>query len=360
MNVPSVLMAGGRWRFFPVPLGWSSFQALHNSCCRKKSTASKKSIPDVAFCDKTTKESGKALDKLFSSEQQASILHVLNTASNNELEAFKLLRGRKSLNLVEHRKKFGPFQNLESLMNVPLFQYKTTVQICNSILCPETEVKKKKSQENRLLKKLLKPEIERERLKAVNSIVSIVFGTRRIAWAHLDRKLAVLDWQHKECCQLVKGTYTSSVYLEEISPVISKMPKADFYVLEKTGLSLQNSTLFPILLHLHIMEAMLYALLNTTFAQCGQHQVLSMNRNAVGKHFQLMLGDSRTSGKELVKQFLLDAALKEEPRVFFPSDKIVHYRHMFSATDQYRIEELYDSLLQAVAFYELAVFDTEP
>ncbi|XP_006107707.3 transcription elongation factor, mitochondrial-like [Myotis lucifugus] len=165
MNVPSVLMAGGRWRFFPVPLGWSSFQALHNSCCRKKSTASKKSIPDVASCDKTTKESGKALDKLFSSEQQASILHVLNTASNNELEAFKLLRGRKSLNLVEHRKKFGPFQNLESLMNVPLFQYKTTVQICNSILCPETEVKKKKSQENRLLKKLLKPEIERERLK---------------------------------------------------------------------------------------------------------------------------------------------------------------------------------------------------
>lgn len=138
------------------------------------------------------------------------------------------------------------------------------------------------------------------------------------------------------------------------------MPKADFYVLEKTGLSLQNSTLFPVLLHLHIMEAMLYVLLNTTFAQRGQHQVLSMNRNAVGKHFELMLGDSRTSGKDLVKQFLLDAALKEGPRVFFPSEKIDHYRHMFSATDQHRIEELYDALLQAVAFYELAVFDPEP
>lgn len=92
-------------------------------------------------------------------------MHVLNTASNNELEAFKSLRGRKSINLVEHRKKFGPFQNLESLMDVPLFQYKTTVQICNSILCPETRVRKRKSQENRLLKKLIKPEIERERLK---------------------------------------------------------------------------------------------------------------------------------------------------------------------------------------------------
>ncbi|XP_066219878.1 transcription elongation factor, mitochondrial isoform X2 [Saccopteryx leptura] len=308
MNVSSVLVAGGRWRFFSLRLGSSLFQALHNSCCRKKSTAPKKITPDIAFDDKNTKESGNALHKLFSSEQQASILHVLNTASNKELEAFKLLRGRKSINIIQHREKFGPFQNLESLMAVPLFQYKTTVQVCNSILCLETGGKKRKSQENRLLRKLIKPEIERERLKAVNSIVSVVFGTRRIAWAHLDRKLAVLDWQHSECCRLMKGTYVSSLYLEE----------------------------------------------------GGQHQVLSMNRNAVGKHFELMVRDTRTSGKELVKQFLLDSVLKEEPRVFFPPDKIVHYRQMFSSTERNRIEELYDSLLQAVAFYELVVFDTEP
>lgn len=107
------------------------------------------------------------------------------------------------------------------------------------------------------------------------------------------------------------------------------------------------------------MEAMLYALLNTTFTQDGHHQVLSMNRNAVGKHFELMIGDTRTSGKEVVKQLLSESVLKEEPRVFFPLDKIVHYRQMFSSTEQYRVEELYDSLLQAIAFYELAVFNTE-
>eukprot|EP00070_Physeter_catodon_P021780 XP_023983425.1 transcription elongation factor, mitochondrial isoform X1 [Physeter catodon] len=366
MNVPSLLLAGGRvpailgrWRCFPVPLGSSLFQALHNFCCRKKSTAPKKIIPHVDFSDENAKESGKALDKLFSSEQQASILHVLNTASKKELEAFTLLRGKKSLSIVEHREKFGPFQNLESLMNVPLFQHKTTIQVCNSILNPETGGKKRKLQENRLLRKLIKPEIGRERLKAINSIVSIVSGTRRIAWAHLDRKLAVLDWQQTEYCRLMKGTYPSSVYLEEISSVISKMPKADFYVLEKTGPSFQNSSLFPILLHFHIMEAMLYALLNTTFTQDGHHQVLSINRNAVGKHFELMIGDTRTSGKEVVKQLLSESVLKEEPRVFFPPDKIVRYRQMFSSTEQYRVEELYDSLLQAIAFYELAVFNTE-
>ncbi|TKC38380.1 hypothetical protein EI555_013650 [Monodon monoceros] len=286
---------------------WPQGEGLHNSCCRKKSTAPKKIIPHVDFSDENAKESGKALDKLFSSEQQASILHVLNTASNKELEAFTLLRGKKSLSIVEHREKFGPFQNLESLMNVPLFQYKTTIQVCNSILNPETGGKKRKLQENRLLRKLIKPEIGRERLKAINSIVSIVSGTRRIAWAHLDRKLTVLDWQQTEYCRLMKGTYLSSVYLEED----------------------------------------------------GHHQVLSMNRNAVGRHFELMIGDTRTSGKEVVKQLLSESVLKEEPRVFFPLDKIVHYRQMFSSTEQYRVEELYDSLLQAIAFYELAVFNTE-
>ncbi|XP_006184960.2 transcription elongation factor, mitochondrial isoform X1 [Camelus ferus] len=366
MNVLGLLSAGGkvsatpgRWRCFPFLLESSLFQTLRNSCCRKKTTAPKKIIPHVDFSEENTKESGKALDKLFSSEQQASILHVLNTASNKELEAFRLLRGRKSINIVEHREKFGPFQNLESLMNVPLFRYKTTLKVCKSILSPETGGKKKKLPENQLLRKLIKPEVGRERLKAVNSIVSIVSGTRRIAWAHLDRKLAVLDWQQNECCQLMKGTYPSSVYLEEISSVISKMPKADFYVLEKTGPSVQNSSLFPVLLHFHIVEAMLYALLNKTFAQDGQHQVLSMNRNAVGKHFELMIGDTRTSGKEIVKQLLSESVLKEEPRVFFPPDKIVRYRQLFSSTEQYRAEELYDSLLQAVAFYELAVFNTE-
>lgn len=332
------------------------FQDLRNFCCWKKSTEPERIFTSFS---ENAKESGSVLSKVFSSEEQASILHVLNTASNKELEAFKLLRGRKSINLIEHREKYGPFQNLESLINVPLFQYKTVVQVCNSILCPETGQKKRKLSERRQLRNLIKPNIEKERLKATNSIVSVVFGTRRIAWAHLDRTLAVLDWQHSDCWKLRSKTNQSSVYLEEISSVISKMPKADFYVLEKTALSIQNSTLFPILLHFHITEAMLYALLNTTFAQNGQHQVLSINRNAVGKHFELMIGDSRTSGKELVKQFISDSVLKAEPRVFFPRDKVVQYRERY-LSNSHRIEELYDSLLQAVAFYELAVFDTGP
>ncbi|NP_001020797.1 transcription elongation factor, mitochondrial [Rattus norvegicus] len=350
-NLACLIKAGGRTRWFPLPEYLSMSPVLHNTCSRRKSTAPEKLAASVAACDTNGKEPGTALGRLYSPEQQASILHVLNTASDKELEAFRLLRGRKSVNIVEHRKKFGPFQSLESLIGVPLIQYKTAVEVCNSILCPENR-RRKKSQEKWVLRKFIKPGVEKERLKAVNSIVSIVFGTRRIAWAHLDRKPTVLDWQQAECWKLTNKTYPSSFYLEEISSVVSKIPKADLYILEKSGLSIQNTSLFPILLHFLITEAMLYALLNKTFAKDGQHRVLSINRNAVGKHFDLMIGDTRTSGRELVKQFLSESVLKEQPRVFFPRELAVQYRQKI-VKSSHRIEELYDSLLQAVAFYEL-------
>lgn len=353
-NLACLIKAGGRRRWFPVPKYSSLPPVLNNICSWRKSTAPEKLVASIAACDTDGKESRSALDRLFSPEQQASILQVLNTASGKELEAFRLLRGRKSVNIVEHRKKFGPFQSLENLIGVPLIQYKTAVEVCNSILCPENKWRKK-SQEQWLLRKFIKPGVEKERLKAVNSIVSVVFGTRRIAWAHLDRRRTVLDWQQAECWKLTNKIYPTSFYLEEISSVISKMPKADLYILEKSGLSIQNTSLLPILLHFLIIEAILYALLNKTFAEDGQHRVLSIQRNAVGKHFDLMIGDTRTSGRELVKQLLSESVLKQQPRVFFPQDLIVQYRQKI-VKSSYRIEELYDSLLQAVAFYEL-VFD---
>ncbi|CAO2644459.1 Transcription elongation factor, mitochondrial [Lemmus lemmus] len=350
-NLVFLIKARGRWSWLPIPEYSFLPPVLSNICCRRKSTAPEEMVAGVVS-DRNGKEPGGALERLFSPEQRASVLHVLNTASGKELEAFRLLRGRKSVSIVEHRKKFGPFQSLESLTDVPFIQYKTAVQVCNSILCSENG-RKEKSQEKWLLKKFIKPAVERERLKAVDSIVSIVFGTRRIAWAHLDRKPTVLDWQQTECWKLTNKIYPSCIYLEEISSVISKMPKADLYILEKSGPSIQNTSLFPILLHFLITEAMLYALLNNTFAKDGQHRVLSMNRNAVGKYFDLMIGGTRTSGRDLVKQLLSESVLKKEPRVFFPQERVVQYRQKI-LKDVHHIEELYDSLLQAVAFHELA------
>lgn len=53
-----------------------------------------------------------------------------------------------------------------------------------------------------------------------NTIVSLVCGTNKIAWAHVDRGMAVLDWQQHECPNFLKGTYMASAYLNDVSITI--------------------------------------------------------------------------------------------------------------------------------------------
>ncbi|XP_061471344.1 transcription elongation factor, mitochondrial isoform X2 [Rhineura floridana] len=344
----------GRRCFLQVPFGSSWLQPLYLLLCHNKSTSITQL--DSASAVKNFKEENHAVDDLYSTEQRSSILQVLNSASEEELCAVKLMRGRKSINVIEYRNKHGPFQDLHSLLEVPLFQYKTAVQVCNFILNPLAKEERKKRKMKNIVK-YIKPEIERERLKAANSIVSIVFGSRKIAWAHVNKHLAVQDWQQVECTVFMKGVYMPTVYLEEISSVVSKLPEADFYILEKSGLSALNASLFPMMLHLRTVEAMLHALLHKTYSQDGQYKVLSMARSFVGKYFGLMVGDARTSGIDLVKQFLSESVTHAKPRVNFPRDQVINYKNVLSSNKQRRDEELCDSLLQAIAFYELLILN---
>uniref|UniRef100_A0A2D4ICW0 Transcription elongation factor, mitochondrial n=2 Tax=Micrurus lemniscatus lemniscatus TaxID=129467 RepID=A0A2D4ICW0_MICLE len=318
------------------------------------------------YCKKTTSprklvspsgtEAKNAIDALFSSEQQSVILQFLNSASEEELSAVKLLQGKKSLNVMEYRNNHGPFQELQSLLQVPSFQYKTVVKVCNFILNP-LEKEEKKNCNPMSARKCISPPIKRSSLKTANSIVSIVFGMQKISWAHVNRDLVVQNW-HLENYRYKEETFTPAVYLETVSTIISKIPEADFYVLEKIGLPPTNAALFPVTLHLRIMEAVLYALLQKRFGKDGQPQVLSIARNAVGRYFGLMLGESRISGVDLVKQFLLDSATQTS-RVSFANNVVARHMHIVSGNSWKREEELCDSLLQAIAFYELLVFDTD-
>nr|XP_014342592.1 PREDICTED: transcription elongation factor, mitochondrial isoform X2 [Latimeria chalumnae] len=338
-------------------LGRFLFKALQTrffSCtCFQRNTTFKRLLPLSSSVSKQSiNDTENKLDGCYSSEQRSFILRVLNTASESELATVKLLRGRKSANIIEYRNKHGPLQDLQSLLKIPLFKYKTTVKVCDSILNPSERKEKKIN-----VTKFIKPDVEREKLKNIKSIVSIVFGTRKIAWVHMDRNLMVLDWQQEESHRFMKGYYQPSVYFEEISSVVSQIPEADFFILEKPGISIQNTNLFPVTLHLRTVEAMLYALLDGKFMQDGQHKALSMVRTAVGKHFELMVGDSRTSGIEVVRQFMLDSVTQQQARVSFPRDIVLRYRNMFELGVREREEEMCDALLQAVAFYELAVFN---
>lgn len=78
-----------------------------------------------------------------------------------------------------------------------------------------------------------------------------------------------------------------------------------------------------------------------------------MIRTAVGRHFGLMVGESRTSGAQTVRRLMTESVTQKLPRINVPQELLVKYRNHFEMNSRNDGEELSDSLLQAVAFYEL-------
>ncbi|XP_068448293.1 transcription elongation factor, mitochondrial [Clinocottus analis] len=294
----------------------------------------------------------RSLDACYTSEQRVAILQLLNTGTLSELACVKLLRGRKSLNLVEYRTKNGPFRTLESVVNVPLLKHKSAVTVFNSILNPVKKERKVRIQ----LAKFIRPEVDRTWLEEASNIVSLVCGTNKIAWAQVDRGMTVLDWQTQECPNFLNGTYMASAYLNDVSAAVALLPSADFYIIEKCAISVQNTALFPIMAHMRAVEAMLFALLEPRSSPAesnGPPRVLNMMRGSVGRHFGLMVGESRTSGAPTLRQLMTESVTQKIPRVNFPAALLLRHRNSFQMRSRRDGEELCDALLQAVAFYEL-------
>uniref|UniRef100_A0A3Q4G302 Transcription elongation factor, mitochondrial n=1 Tax=Neolamprologus brichardi TaxID=32507 RepID=A0A3Q4G302_NEOBR len=202
-------------------------------------------------------DASRTLDTCYTPEQRDAILQLLNTATPGELAGIKLLRGRKSLNIVEYRTKNGPFKTLESVVNVPLLKHKSAVIVFNSILNPTV----KKERKVRIqLAKFIRPEV-------------------------------------------ISGVWFVFLFVWKFSPFL--------------------------------------------------HRVLNMMRTAVGRHFGLMVGESRTSGAQTVRQLMTESVTQKLPRINFPQDLLVKYRNSFQMGSRRGGEELCDALLQAIAFYEL-------
>ncbi|XP_056407351.1 transcription elongation factor, mitochondrial isoform X1 [Hyla sarda] len=224
----------------------------------------------------------------------------------------------------------------------------------------------------------IKPDVSIERLQAADSVVSIVFGMKRLAWAHVDRSLTVTSWHQHEWLHLMKGRQHPDLYLEDVSvndvvppavsvlgliaapasspqvsSAVSRFPSADLYILERSSLSAQNAAMFPVTLHLRIVEAMLYALLNPTYSMEREHRVFSLGRTTVGKHFDIMVGGSKTSGVDLVQRLVEEAGVLAQPRIHFTPELVSQYKNKLHPRGQNRNEEMCDALLQALAFYEL-------
>lgn len=346
--------AGQVGLFQSPPRCFAELRYLQCTCCWRSRIpiAGFETLNPIISSSGDGKDDQRSLDSFYTSDQRSVILNLLNNATVSELTTVKLLRGRKSVNIVDHRTKNGPFKTLESVTSVPLLKHKSAVVVFNSILNPPQK-KEKKVKIN--LAKFIRPEVDRSWLEEASSIVSLICGTNSVAWAHVDRGMTVLDWQQWDCPNFLKKTYEASSYLNDISHVVSLLPSADFYIVEKNVMSTQNAALFPVTAHMRTVEAMLFALLERPHSEIDANtppRVLNMKRGIVGRHFGLMIGESRTSGAEMVRQMMTESVTQKLPRLNFPHDLLIKYRDAFQM-GRGRGDELSDALLQGVAFYEL-------
>lgn len=154
----------GRKGFLQLPLGSSWLQPLYLLWCQKSTSVAQQNSTDSSSVPENFRKPKPSIDDLYSSEQKSALLQQLNLATVEELSAVKLLRGKKSVNVIEYRNKHGPFQDLQSLLEVPLFQYKTAVKVCDLILNPLAKEENKERKISSIMK-FIKPKIEIEKLK---------------------------------------------------------------------------------------------------------------------------------------------------------------------------------------------------
>lgn len=165
MSLLSAGQCAGRGGLFRRSLPALELRYLQCTCCwRSRVPVAGLETLDAAFSSttsscssSTSSEPRPPLDAGYTSEQRDAILRLLNTATPTELAGVKLLRGRKSLNIVEYRTKHGPFKTLESLVNVPRVKHKSAVTVFNSILNPVKKERKVRIQ----LAKFIRPEVDR-------------------------------------------------------------------------------------------------------------------------------------------------------------------------------------------------------
>ena len=149
---------------------------LQCTCCwRSRITIAGFDALNGTLSSELCSDDKKSLDTLYTPEQRAVILQLLNNAAESELATIKLLRGRKSVNILDYRSRHGPFKTLESVINVPLVKHKSAVIVFNSILNPPEKKEKRKTKIQ--LARFTRPEIDRGVLEVMSAILLCPYPT---------------------------------------------------------------------------------------------------------------------------------------------------------------------------------------
>ncbi|XP_035694332.1 transcription elongation factor, mitochondrial-like [Branchiostoma floridae] len=291
------------------------------------------------------------LDTTYSPEDKETLLSVFNTASVQQLQQMRALKGLTADAIVTHRTLHGHYQTLGSLLAVQGVGRTTLKNVCERILNPASESDTEGGRGQVSSKAIYKPQLSQDSLQRVWSVMSIKAGLKHLSWAHLCRDGTLHDWDIQEVPCFLSGRFQAHEYLEAVSQIISTLPPADLYLLEQQTIK-NDPSMAPLKLHFRSVEVLLYSLLNRDFSDTREHRVVSMSYAAVGRYFGVYVSGSRTSGRSMIHDIVKDSRESLNLRVAISQEMASDF---LSRKDGILKDALCDCLMQALAFVEIVL-----
>ncbi|XP_072029750.1 uncharacterized protein [Amphiura filiformis] len=296
----------------------------------------------------------------FSPTDTQSILHTLNTSSQQELANNKKIGKQLSELIVKYREKNGWFQRVEDLLGVQKIGLKKMKQVCQGLLSPN-------------LKPVAEYVYNMERLQSVQDLVTIDVGLKHIAWLHMTKDREVLQWTVHNIDNITPAKWVPQEYFSVVKDIVSQLPTIDFYIIEHQPSigQISNKNMFSSFVFVRALEALFLGLLNADIGHYGNLGAVSVSRNIAARHFDLMVGGNRVTAQPLVTTMLKDQRIQRNLTyassfVGLPNDSANssnvegaskftiddHVARVFQSSSSYQKEHLANCLLQATLFFE--------
>ncbi|XP_066958175.1 transcription elongation factor, mitochondrial isoform X3 [Macrobrachium rosenbergii] len=137
----------------------------------------------------------------YSAEETQRILEILNHSSEEAFFEFKITKGMAK-KLIKGRSQLGTFQNVSQLLNIDGFGLKNVENICDKVLNekPSQILKEEEFVQSKVLifKKLVKPRVEPQIIKEMETLLAIDVMVGGLSWTLLDRHGVLIDVGYEE------------------------------------------------------------------------------------------------------------------------------------------------------------------
>jgi len=171
-------------------------------------------------------------------------INMLPLEGSDGLQSF--ISKKLSKEIVTHREKYGKFECLEQLLDLPRINIKSMEKACTLLLGVKDEESKEKTKQIAYTKKIkamfskdIIPRLDMKLYKELSnpSTVSISLTLQRIAYVQVDKSGHLSDWGILPAIDMESVSsalsYQHHSLHKVVTSILSELPPADYYLLEE-------------------------------------------------------------------------------------------------------------------------------